>query len=282
MRLALALVLCALAAGCASKAGPDVAAGWQPDACDVSDAAAISQNAPAVVAMRGSDAEVARRFVEAFGDEWVSDAPTDPSEGARKWATREGEVRVTTHDTPRGLEGLTVDYTTPHGSAFDRESVAAAFERLGVAPASVRYEERSAGSGRFHQAFAGTLVIGTGGSWNAGRGDPAPYGSWAGLTASVLRDFSDARASVPLDEAKRVALAYDRCLLDREGKTEAAGYAREGEPQDGGFGVMHDSLVRLVAIRYTEPEESHCGLVRRVAVDAETGAAHGLVPFGCD
>lgn len=143
-------------------------------------------------------------------------------------------------------------------------------------------EDDSRGSGRFHQTFAGLPILGTTGSWNAGDGDPAPYGRWAGISMSPPRDLSEALLLLAPAEAARLAVAYDRCDLDREGKTEARGYARQGEPADAGLAVLHDSLVRVVAITYTEPERSHCGLVRQVALDAETGAAHGHVVIGCD
>lgn len=280
MRLPLVLVLFALAGGCASPTGSKAAEGAAED-CGAP-GGAFSGNAPVLEAMRGEDVAVARRFVEAFRDAWLSDKPIDASPGARKWATRDGEVRVNAPREETLLDTVSVDYTTPHGDAFSRATVAAAFARLGADAASIAFEEKPSGGGSYHQTFEGVRLQGTGGSWNVGRGDPAPYGQWAGLTTQALRNLSDAQVNVSFEDAARVALIHDRCALDREGKTEGAGYARQGDARDDGLGIVHDSLVRLVAIRYTEPVESHCGLVRRIAVDAETGAIHGQVPFGCD
>lgn len=261
---------------------------WTPEPCDPSGARLIGANAPLLPAFQGPAYRVADRLAEAFDDDLSSMRPERSFDDYTEWSTREGRIQ---HHFPESAPSHEWRYSTNRAwPSPDPETAEAAMRssvsELGVSSMQdVAVEFYASGSltyGSVVQSFAGTELTGT--RWhvtvnpdNSG----SPTGEYSSLYSVGIRDLSRARVIVSEAEAEATAREYDRCVLDRLGKTEAAGYAFSGTSRTG-LDVRNDSLVRTVWIGYTEPDESHCGLMHIVFVDAVTGAVHGFDHPPCD
>jgi hypothetical protein len=278
MRPGALLLPCFLLAGCSGlPEGADSGAPWEPLECDPSGVTAIGDNAPPVEGLRGTDLEVVRRIAGLFDDEVSSGTPIDSTEGFARWSTEKGTIQASREEPE--LPAM-YTYATWRGDYPTEARLKSAMVGLG-APASSLHVSPSA-SQVWQQTWQGIPIQGASGTWQAGMGNPAELGWYGSFDIVGLVELPPAQEMVADDELMATAQAYDRCMMDDEGRTEEAGFERTGTSL-GPLVVMHDSLARLVSLDYTQPgEPGHCGFSRAVAVDVVTGAVHGPVPVSCE
>lgn len=281
-------------AGCLSPGGGDTrplagwAATWEPDACDPSGAGGISGDAPVLAAYRGSPEEVARRFAEALGEDLPPDRGTDDDGRRHVWSN--GTVSVRHEAGPSGLVDqlrYTTDEVWPaHDTGEGRRVIGDVLDRFGVpGHVDVRVDRPTS---RFEvlQLRDGVPLGGPGGVPAAdalpgdGSGDP---GHGSSFRLRLLHDLRDAEATHPVDEARRTAEAYMRCVMDRQGRTAEDGWTLE-DVRDLEAAVRHESLAHVFQLSYDDPDpDAHCDhVVKLVYVDAETGAVLDDGVIGCD
>lgn len=297
--LAPALALLVLVSGCiAPGADPpgangddgtdrDPAAAWTKDPCDPSEATAIAANLPWIPAWQGTMEERAERFATALGHDLPPLDEDSPDAGNWNWNAANYEIRYTEAEAD-GRSGSPPDvpmlrYSTagrwPTGDAADMEQELRDFlDRFGVpADVDLRFHEGRS----FVQTWEGEAIRHTTGEAIPGDGS-GEYGRWSGFYLRPFYDMDDAVATVSEAQAMATAEAYDRCALDREGKTEAAGYVHRTTDHVG-HDVRNDSLVHTISLHYDQPPPpGHCGFGRIVHVDAQTGAVHGWEWPPCD
>ncbi len=270
--LAAAVVAVAVLAGCAGPSGP-VLRGFFRDACDPSGAAAINGDAPMLAAFNDA-LGLAKAIAAGAGEGWTSDTPTHTYQEERTWATSHGTIHVWMGDT-----GLGAELSSTRAASFTPEALASIGRNLGVT------EEGSFSS------YPSTRQSWLAWGWPTHRAEgsisaktPDGSGQNGYLSVSPIHSLAFAHAEVSKERAVQVATAYARCDLDRDGKTEAAGYPFQSVGDDPRFEAHGDSLVIVVSVAFSEPagHESHCGLTRFVAVDAVTAAVVGEPIVYCE
>ncbi len=266
-----------LLAGCSTAPAGDSgsAAQWEPLECDPSGATTIGRNAPPIDGLTGVDPTVAGRVAAAFGDEITSTTPIDSAAGFARWSTATGYVQVSRTDGRASW-----DLTTSHGDYPSEERLRGGLVALGAPASSLHANEYA--RGHMQQVWQGQVLAGTSAWFLKGQGDPAPMGSYGSFNLAGFAVPPGPLETVAEPEILATARGYDRCAMDAEGRTAAAGYTFSGV-ELGAYSIHNDSIVRQVYIQYTEPgEPGHCGFSRGVAVDAVTGAVHGPVLVRCD
>lgn len=227
-----------------------------------------------MLAIFADSLRLAKAVAEGAGEGWMGDTPTHTHEEERTWATSHGSIHVWVGD-----EGRAAELTSTRAASFTPDALASIGRSLGVT------EE-----GAF-SSYPSTRQSWLSWGWPSHRAEgsisaKAPGGSGQNgyLSVSPIHSLAFAHAEVSQERAVEVATAYARCDLDRDGKTEAAGYLFERIGDGGGFDVHGDSLVIVVSVAFSEPtgHESHCGLTRFVAVDAVTAAVVGKPIVYCD
>lgn len=222
----------------------------------------------------------------------TSEAPDAQGASLVRWNTTRGYVSYeTASDSDRRhagtLAGLRwgADYTWPGGATADeRERNLETFlARFGV-PAHVELwlKATTARTVQFHQEHDGTGVHFTQGYADGGSNFASETGFYTEVSVGPLFDLSGVDVAPSPESASQTAQDYLRCVLGRDGKTEANGY-RQTTVQPPGFAVVNESLAWNFHIAFTEPgERSHCGFSRQVYVDVTTGAVHGWDWPYCD
>ncbi len=266
-----------LLAGCSTTPAGDSgsAAQWEPLECDPSGATTIGRNAPPIDGLTGTDPTVAGRVAAAFGDGITSTTPIDSDAGWARWPTATGYVQVSRTDGRASW-----DLTTSRGDYPSEERLRAGLVALGAPAYSLKTNEYT--PGHMQQVWQGQVLDGTSAWFLKGQGDPAPTGSYGSFNLAGFVVTPGPLETVAESEILAAARGYDRCAMDAEGRTAAAGYTSSSVHLSA-YSIQHDSIVRQVYIQYTEPgEPGHCGFSRGVAVDAITGAVHGPVLVLCD
>lgn len=292
--LAAALLAAAILPGCLGPSGGETpkaeswAATWEADPCDPSGAESISGNAPVLDAYRGSPEEVARRFLQALGEDLPPYQGTDDDGRWHEWRDDTVSVR---HES--GSSGLLrqLRYATPDLWPADdtdegRRVIEEVLDRFGVPDHVDVRIDRPTSRFRGVQLLDGVaLGVGRGRSVaDALPGDGSGEdGHWSSFRLRLLHDLRDAEATHPRDEARETAEGYMRCVMDRRGDTADDGWTLE-EVRDHGPAVRHGSLAYTFQLDYDNPDpDAHCDHVfKLVYVDAETGAVLSDGIIGCD
>lgn len=262
-----------LATGCVAHQEPEAtrdAKSFQRLDCDPTNATTTNTHAPIAKGLRGGAIDAARALAREMNDSFSSETPTEESATFARWTTHRGQVQASreVREAP-----WFVDYSAPPSDAFSADNAARVATALG-ASAVEAYASNSASHGSFHQSLGEGRIM-----YVQGLGPE--YGRWGSMSAGGLRDLQATPRPTQSPDAVATAIAFDRCTMDREGRTASAGYALVGEPH-ASLSAQGDALVWRVALSYSEPESSHCGMQRIVAVDAVTGAVVAQVPFMCD
>lgn len=296
------LVVLVASAGCLTVLdGPpddetEVARGtepWSPHRCDPSGATDVNQDAPRIAPWRQDRDALASRFADAIGDPLTPDGPEDETADWARWATESGG---TVHYNGRSqTSDLSLSYHTQRmWPGADEASARADLERFldefGT-PDHVDLEwsfseksSRAGVFGTFAQPVDDTTIL-TGRSTFDSHENPASATGWfASFQFHPLFDLRSAHQKLTPAEAGEIAQAYDRCVMDQEGKTAAAGWTHHQTHTDLGWLVVRNtSLARPVLVSYDEPgEPSHCGFSHEVHVDVVTGAVLGHAFPPCD
>lgn len=246
---------------------------WTALPCDRGRVQSIAHSAEPVAGLQGSADAIARRIAQALGDPVTGPAAPYDDSPYDAWPTAKGSLIV----QMEGNMGL---------SATEGDFVGATYLRNGGSLTGAQVVAMATSLG----AEAGTLRTGadreTGSlwqEWDGGKLGLQPYGQ-AGATWQPQRDqwrldigpfftFLASDAQVSQDDAVSAGRAYVRCVLDREGKTEAKGYMLE-KASILGVAVHNRTITHLVNVHHATKTYSPCGDwdARWVFVDAVTGA----------
>lgn len=290
MRQVVGSLVALLVSGCLTAGDPLPGRDWGALSCDPGGVVQISSNAPLLPSLNVTPQALAARFAGALGDS-LSTVEPDPrrsDERAWMWTTRTGASVMYAFTHPEDETARPFDQvhwsgaprSTPPSDAKARETIEAFLRDMGV-PGSAQLEiERNAPSTP-DEWYATLTFKGNGVHDLKAVFDFGP--SLAAVSLRPLHDLSRAQETVSAREASETATAYARCLLDRDGKTEAAGYALLGA-DPAGRAVAHASLALGTLVRFSEPadRETHCGTSVHVLVDAVTRAIHGTRLLLCD
>jgi hypothetical protein len=271
----LAVLVAFLTAGCAASSQtpqgdePDTTMAWEPLPCDPSGATTRGRNAELVHGLQQSPEGIAQDIARTVGDPLGRETTREPEH--RTWATESGgEVSIslwTTNGTAGGFGQA--QYEGPR--SVDRPAMERLFERWGVEKETLVYGSPMFG-GDGSNGPASQRVLGHDVGWTEGGA------TWHGEGAtwlSILRfwEFASVDATVGAERATQTGGEAARCVLDEEGKTEAAGHPMI-ESHMLWMGVFDGSIAYVVDVRFESPDEEdlHCGLGKWVYVDAVTGA----------
>lgn len=292
--VAATLLAAAILPGCLGPSGDEPpgaeswAGTWEDDPCDPSGAESISGNAPVLDAYRGSPEEVARRFLQALGEDLPPYQGTDNDGLWHEW--RNDTLSVRHESGPSGLLRQ-LRYTTPDLWPADdtdegRRVIEEVLDRFGVPDHVDVRIDRPRNRFRAVQLLDGVaLGVGRGRSVaDALPGDGSgEQGRWSSFHLRLLHDPRGAEATHPRDETRETAEGYMRCVMDREGHTTEDGWTLE-EVRDHGPAIRYESLGYTFQLDYDNPDpEAHCDDVSKlVYLDAVTGAVLGDDLIPCD
>ncbi len=270
MRAAVVFSLALLLTGCIEPGGRT---GWAPLPCDNPDSTSrslVQGRVPEGV----SNYELARRLSTALQDPLTGDPHIQPLGG---WKTQFGVILTPPYV---GDSGTLLTYEAHRGWPGGSESSGKDALRL-IAddlrfpkPYEIRYRA-DGGEGTIWQTAAQSMeVAGTSSllTWVPRDENGQPF------VRFVWRGFVDLPHGDPLPErdAREVASEFSRCLMDRHGRTEAAGYAFiEAKSLWPILNDLNGSLHYTIHVRHEHPRPGACPSAETeplVYVDAWTGA----------
>lgn len=225
-----------------------------------------SVTAPTAAFLHGSEREVVARVAAAFGD------PIDGRRDGETYRSERGGWRVSGH-------GGRIDLVNFFGTGdpwLDEGLVRAGVGRLGFDASTLNLQEgvpvENGTNFRLWQSFQGAWIASV--DLSSLPDGVTPGGSdrhFTSLDVGSLRDL--ANAVVAIDNATAVAAAQEAM--------SCAGASGTLDTEHVGIGVFDDSIVRTVAYSVPAPGE-HCDPTgATVQVDAVTGHALAIVPWGC-